>query len=82
MEIAILADIQCTVSQYIGNPFYQWDIFIATQDLIKLSVSLSRASPLLSFDTKHIMISQCMTEKEQFKLMHVKIDLRRIMVLS
>ena len=29
-----------------------------------------------------MMISQCMTEKEQFKLMHVKIDLRRIMVLS
>ena len=28
------------------------------------------------------MISQCMTEKEQFKLMHVEIDLRRIMVLS
>ena len=37
---------------------------------------------LLSFDTKHIMISQCMNEKEQFKLMHVEIDLRRIMVLS
>ena len=29
-----------------------------------------------------MMISQCMTEKEQFTLMHVKIDLRRIMVLS
>ena len=29
-----------------------------------------------------MMISQYMTEKEQFKLMHVKIDLRRIMVLS
>ena len=28
------------------------------------------------------MISQCMTEKEQFKLMQVTIDLRRIMVLS
>ena len=28
------------------------------------------------------VISQCMNEKEQFKLMHVKIDLRRIMVLS
>ena len=27
-----------------------------------------------------MMISQCMNEKEQFKLMHVKIDLRRIMV--
>ena len=27
-------------------------------------------------------ISQCMTEKEQFELMHVKIELRRIMVLS
>ena len=31
---------------------------------------------------KHIMISQCMNEREQFKLMHVKNDLRRIMVLS
>ena len=40
------------------------------------------AFSLLSFDTKHMMISQCMNEKEQFKLMHVKIDLRRIMVLS
>ena len=27
-------------------------------------------------------LSQCMNEKEQFKLMHVKTDLRRIMVLS
>ena len=60
------------------------EIFIATQDLIKLHVyaSLSRAFSLLSFDTKHMKISQCMNEKEQFKLMHVKIDLRRIMVLS
>ena len=31
-------------------------------------------------DTKHIMISQCMNEREQFKLKHVKNDLRRIMV--
>ena len=29
-----------------------------------------------------MMISQCMNEKEQFKLMHIEIDLRRIMVLS
>ena len=64
------------------NLFYQWDIFIATQDLIKLYASLSRAFSLLSFDTIHMMISQCMNEKEQFKLMHVKFDLRRIMVLS
>ena len=28
------------------------------------------------------MIHQCMNEKEQFKPMHVKNDLRRIMVLS
>ena len=42
----------------------------------------SRAFSLLSFDTKHIMISQVMTEKEQLKLMHVKIDLRRIMMLN
>ena len=48
----------------------------------KLYTSLSRAFSLLSFDTKHIMISQCMNEREQFKLMHVKNDLRRIMVLS
>ena len=34
------------------------------------------------FDTKHMMISQYVTEKKRFKLMHVKIDLRRIMVLS
>ena len=33
-------------------------------------------------DTKHMMISECMNEKEKFKLMHVEIDLRRIMVLS
>ena len=37
----------------------------------------------LSFiDTKHMMIYPFMTEKKRFKLMHVKIDLRRIMVLS
>ena len=65
-----------------GNTFYQWDIFIATQELIKLYASLSRAFSLLSFATKHMMISQCMTEKKRFKLMHVKIDLRRIIVLS
>ena len=34
------------------------------------------------FDTKHRLISQCMNEKEQFKLMLVKLDLRGIMVLS
>ena len=28
------------------------------------------------------MISQCMNEREQFKLMHFKNDLRRIMVLT
>ena len=49
-----------------GNPFYQWDIFIATQDWNKLYASLSRAFYLLSFDTKHIMISQCMNEREQY----------------
>ena len=52
------------------------------QTTVYMYVSLSRAFSLLSFDTKHMMISQCMNEKEQFKLMHVKIDLRRIMVLS
>ena len=53
------------------------------QVLIKAYASLSRAFSLLSFDTKHMMISLCMTEKEQFKLMHVKLDLRSlIMVLS
>ena len=62
--------------------FISDDIFIATQDWNKLYASLSRAFSLLSFDTKHIMISQCMNEREQFKLMHVKNDLRRIMVLS
>ena len=55
---------------------------MAMQDLIKLYTSLSRAFSLLSFDTKHMMISQCMNEKEQFKLMHVKIYLRSIMALS
>ena len=64
------------------KPVFQYDIFISTQDLIKLYTLLSRAFSLLSFDTKHMMISQCMTEQEQFKLMHVKIDLHRIMVLS
>ena len=54
---------------------------IATQDLIKLYASTLRAFSLLSFDTKYMMISQCINEKEQFKLMHVEIDLRRIMVL-
>ena len=49
-----------------------------TYDLIKLYASLSRAFSLLSFDTKQMMIFQCMTEKEQIKLMHVKIDLRKI----
>ena len=39
------------------------------------------AFSLLPFDTKN-MISQCITQKKQFKLMNVKIDLRRIMVLS
>ena len=29
-----------------------------------------------------MVMSQCITEKEQFKLRHVKIDLRRIVVLS
>ena len=71
-----------SASQKKGNPFYQWDIFIATQDWNKLYTSLSIAFSLLSFDTKHIMISQCMNEREQVKLMHVKNDLRRIMVLS
>ena len=35
-----------------------------------------------SFDTKHMTISKCMTKKEHFELMHGKIELRRIMVLS
>ena len=70
------------VSQKKGNPFYQWDIFIVAQVFIELYSSCSRAFSLLSFDTKHMTISQCMTEKEQFELMHVKIELRRIMVLS
>ena len=52
------------------------------KDLIKQYASSSRAFSLLSFDTKHMMISQCMNKKEQFKLVHVEIDLRRIMVLS
>ena len=33
-------------------------------------------------DTKHMMIFQCLSEKEEFKLMHVKINLRRIIVFS
>ena len=37
---------------------------------IKLYASLSRAFSLLSFDTKHMLIFQCMTEKKRFKLMH------------
>ena len=35
-----------------------FDIFIATQDLIKLYSSLSRAFSLLSFDTKHISMHE------------------------
>ena len=70
------------VSQKKGNPFYQWDIFIVAQVFIELYASCSRAFSILSFDTKHMTISQYMTEKEQFELMHVKIELRRIMVLS
>ena len=64
------------------NLTYQWEIFIATQDLIELCASLSRAISLFSFDTKHMTISQCVTEKKQFKLNACQIDLRRIMVLS
>ena len=41
-----------------------------------LYASFSRAFSL-SFDTKYKMISQCINEREQFKLMHVKNDLRR-----
>ena len=52
------------------KPFYQWDIFIATQSFIKLYASLWRAFFSSFIDTKHMMISQCMTEKEQFKLLH------------
>ena len=70
------------VSQKKGNPLYQWDIFIATQYWNKLYASVSRAFSLVSSDTKHIMISHCMNEREQSKVMHVKNDLRRIMVLS
>ena len=70
------------VSQKKGNPFYQWDIFIVAQVFIKLYASCSRTFSLLSFDTKHMTIPQRMTEKEQFELMHVRIELRRIMVLS
>ena len=77
-----MMSIKYCVSQKKGNPVCQWDIFITTQFLIKLYASLSRAFSLLSFDTKHMMISQGMTENEQFKLMHVKIDLRRIILLS
>ena len=56
--------------------------YLHCYELIKLYASLSRVLSLLSFDTKQMMISQYITEKEQFKLMHVKIDLRRILVLS
>ena len=63
-------------------PIKRKPVISVTEDLIKLYASLSRAYSLLSVDTKHMMISQCMTEKEQFKLIHVKSDLRRIMVLS
>ena len=69
-----------SASQIKGNPFYHWDIFIVTHDGNKLYNSLSRAFSPLSFDTKHRMIYQCMNEKEQSKLMHVKNDLRRIIV--
>ena len=74
-------NIQC-VPIKTGNPFYQWDIFIAMQHWNKLYASLSRAFSLLSFDTKHIRISQCMNERDQFKLMHVKNLFWRIMVLK
>ena len=47
-----------------------------------LSFIIKGSFSFFLFDTKHMMISECMTEKEQFKLMHVKIDLRRITVLS
>ena len=74
--------VQYRVSQKKGNPFYQWDIFIVAQVFIELYASCSRAFSILSFDTKHMTISQYMTEKLQFELMHVKIGLRRIMVWS
>ena len=93
LHIILLLDVSMTlinnlhlgiyrVSQKKGNPFYQWDIFIVAQVFIELYASCSRAFSILSFDTKHMTISQYMTEKEQFELMHVKIELRRIMVLS
>ena len=87
-KLSLLETMYTILTHYTVRPnkketrFYQWDICIATQDLIKLYASLSRAFSLLLFDTKDMMISQCMNEKEQFKLMRVKFDLRRIMVLS
>ena len=42
----------------------------------------SRAFSLLSFDTKHIMISQCMMKGNNLNSCMSNNDLRRIMVLS
>ena len=70
------------VSQKKRKPVLSVSFFIVDHVFNELYASCSRAFSLLSFDTKHMTISQCMTKKEQFELMHVKIELRRIMVLS
>ena len=68
-----------SASQNKGNPNYQGYIFIKGKAVIMILCSSFRAFNLLSFDTKHDMMHSCMTNQEQFKPKHVRIDLHRIM---
>ena len=67
------------VSQKKGNPFSQDDIFIDIQIGIIILCSPLREFNLLSFDTMYDMMYSRMTDQEQMKRKHVRIDLHRIM---
>ena len=62
-----------------GNPISQEYIFIKEKAEKMILRSSLRAFNLLSFDTKHDMMHSRMTDQEQFKRGHVRIDLHRIM---
>ena len=68
-----------SASQKKGNPISQEYIFIKEKAGKMILCSSLRAFNLLSFDTKHDMMHSRMTDQEQFKRGHVRIDLHRIM---
>ena len=68
-----------SASQNKGNPISQEFIFIKEKAGIMILCSSFRVFNLLPFDTKHVMMHSCMTDQEQFKPKHVRIDLHRIM---